>query len=555
MKKNIKYIIPMVLAPVALVSCQDFLNLESKVEITGHYLTTADGIQREAASLYYFERQSVTHDDAKVYCAHMLDSQTDIVFFRTSTAANIFRCLLTSEDSVVESFWEHFYKIIGKANEVIANAEEYGLDDPAVKTAWGEAKFFRGRSYFELWKRFERLYLNTLPTTIDNLDRDYSPSEKEAIFQVVKQDLDDAIEALSWELPAGGEGLQYGRVTKAVAKHVRAQVAMWEDDWQTVIDHCEDIFTKSNGLYGMEAKLEDVFLQGENLRSKEVLWALQFSKNLGGGGSGVPLDGHVVSKITTSQYRKISGCIPSTDQGGYGWGRIFPNQYLLDLYEETDTRYNTMFKHEYYYNDPDFDYSNKDFAYGDVIKPETPDGDYANALHPMSKKFFDQWTNADLPERASSFRDLILYRMGETSLMLCEAYFHQANGNSSSNYDANKGFVCSDANALYYYNKTYERAGNTAKTSITIDDIVDEYARECNFEGVRWPMLKRMGILAERVKAYSGETTAEVPYLDTNYDEARVNFVEGKHERWPIPNNQILLMGGHAVFPQNEEWD
>mgnify|MGYP000080468799 FL=1 len=82
---------------------------------------------------------------------------------------------------------------------------------------------------------------------------------------------------------------------------------------------------------------------------------------------------------------------------------------------------------------------------------------------------------------------------------------------------------------------------------------MDEYARELNFEGVRWPLLKRLGLLGERVKAHYGETKAENPYLDKDYAECRTSFVVGKHECWPIPQEQIDLMGKEN-FPQNENW-
>ena len=85
------------------------------------------------------------------------------------------------------------------------------------------------------------------------------------------------------------------------------------------------------------------------------------------------------------------------------------------------------------------------------------------------------------------------------------------------------------------------------------DILLDEYARELNFEGVRWPLLKRLGLLGERVKAHYGETKAENPYLDKDYAECRTSFVVGKHECWPIPQEQIDLMGKEN-FPQNENW-
>ena len=50
-----------------------------------------------------------------------------------------------------------------------------------------------------------------------------------------------------------------------------------------------------------------------------------------------------------------------------------------------------------------------------------------------------------------------------------------------------------------------------------------------------------------------GETKAENPYLDKDYAECRTSFVVGKHECWPIPQEQIDLMGKEN-FPQNENW-
>jgi hypothetical protein len=55
------------------------------------------------------------------------------------------------------------------------------------------------------------------------------------------------------------------------------------------------------------------------------------------------------------------------------------------------------------------------------------------------------------------------------------------------------------------------------------------------------------------VKAHYGETKAENPYLDKDYAECRTSFVVGKHECWPIPQEQIDLMGKEN-FPQNENW-
>ena len=159
-------------------------------------------------------------------------------------------------------------------------------------------------------------------------------------------------------------------------------------------------------------------------------------------------------------------------------------------------------------------------------------------MPPHSLKFYDEWTNADEPARTSSFKDAIVYRLAETYLMAAEAYFHKDGGAS--------------AKALEYYNMTYERAmGEKFTGALTLQDLLDEYARECHFEGVRWPLLKRLGLLADAVKAHYGDTTADDPNLPSNYIHARTNWNE-KWWRWPIPQSFLDVVG--ADYGQNAGW-
>ena len=114
--------------------------------------------------------------------------------------------------------------------------------------------------------------------------------------------------------------------------------------------------------------------------------------------------------------------------------------------------------------------------------------------------------------------------------------------------------LVNDAKAIEYFNETWERAGNDHFDGpLTIDDLLDEYARECHFEGVRWPLLKRLGML-ERVTVHGGDTPADDPMLgdQTSLAQQRANF-EPKHYRWAIPQAEIDFMGVEN-FPQNEGW-
>lgn len=519
------------------LSCSDLLDVESKTAVTSSYLlSTPDGLSRAVVGLYVKDRSIVT-GDASEFVVVSMDYSTDLMVFRGGTAAGLARLdTNTPSTDLFADFWARYYQIIGKANEIIAAAEKMDMENEEVLQAWAEAKVFRGRSYFELYKRFERLYLNTSPTAIDNIEgRTYSAASKEDLFAVIKSDLDDAIKLIPSTPDKGTTGNpQYGRWTKAAVKHIRAQVAMWEEDWDKAISECEDIFADPN--YGLLSSAIIAF-QGADLNSREVLYAYQFSANTGGGNSvsGGVVSGHRLSLNVTPNYKKVSGLVNNLEYGGYGWGRVYPNTYLFSLYDqEKDKRYQELFRHKYYYNNAESLPSGKKL--GDEIIPTK--SNYIECLHPSSLKYFDRWTNADDPNRTSSFKDVILYRLSETYLMAAEAYFHRDGGGSPK--------------AIEYYNKTWERAGNDHFGGpLTLDILVDEYARECHFEGVRWPLLKRLGLLYERVKLHAGDKKTEDPNLNADYIQARNNFRPDRDVRWPIPQDELDLMPG---FGQNEGW-
>lgn len=522
-------------------SCTDMLKEDMKTQVTADYLySTPDGVSRVVTGLYNYNRTLATVETSYVFGVQMLDVCTDLMIFRGGGMAALARLVnFQTDNALVLEFWMHNYNIIGKANEVIYAAENLGIENsPITKKAWAEAKVFRARSYFELFKRFDRLYLNTTPTDNTNLDREYSPAATEDVFKLINSDLEDAIGVLDWTVPTASTGTSYGRFTKAVAKHIKAQAAMWQGNWDETIKQCEDIFECP--AYAMLDDRAAVFA-GADLNHSETLWSLQFSKNIGGGGTvteGSTLRGHRMSLICTPRTTKVDGLDKfRAENGGYGWGYAYPNTYLFSLYDQKkDNRYHAYFKHEWYYMDEDLLPEGKQL--GDVAT--TDKTGYLEQLHPCSLKYFDMWTNADDPSRTSNFKDLIIYRLAETYLMAAEAYFHKEGGLS--------------AKAIKYYNETWERAGNNYFNGpLTLDNLLDEYARELHFEGVRWPLLKRLGLLEERVKLHAGDTMKENPKLNTDYNHARKNF-ESKHWCWPIPQNEIDQMGIQD-FPQNKGWN
>ena len=190
----------MIAALAALVSCDALLKEESKTAITANWLkTTPEGLDKMVIALYERDRDRVRDfgGEGTFFQVMQLDCCTDIMLFISGSAAQYARLTgATPSSTYFKQFWSHYYSLIGKANEIIAAAENLGLDNAVTEKAWAEAKVFRARSYFELYKRYERLYLNLTPTGVDNIDRKFFPSGKKDIFPVIKDDLDDAIASM-----------------------------------------------------------------------------------------------------------------------------------------------------------------------------------------------------------------------------------------------------------------------------------------------------------------------------------------------------------------------
>ncbi len=530
------YFIAALACALPFSACTDMLQEDNKVKIDSDYVyNSPEGLGKGVVALYDRERSFVRAEtEGEAFVTMNCDGATDIILYRGGTAAALNRLssAFTETSHPVRHLWENRYQVIGKANEIIDGAENnVGLDhpDPRVKIAWGEAKLLRARSYFELWRRFDRLYLNTRPTHLGNIDRIYKPASTEKILALITSDLDDAIEVLDWTTT------QPGRGTKAVAKHVRAQVAMWQKDWDRAIKECEDIFERTE--YGMMPQGIDCF-NGANVNCKEVLYAYQFSANPGGGNSVTDgkVAGHRLALNVTPSYSKLEGFTVTSEYGGYGWGRFYPNSYLLSLYDKIkDKRYENMFMRNLRYNTlvP----SNPSIVVGEL--PAVAKNDYLEKYHCASLKMMDKWTNIDDPARTTSFKDVVVYRLAETYLMAAEARLMKHGGG--------------DALSIDYYNKTWERAGNDRfQGPLTIEDIVDEHARELHFEGLRWSFLKRLGIMISRVKLYYGDTTTDDPMLPKNEIDAR-GTISDKFTRWPIPGTALDQMG-RDNFPQNPGW-
>jgi hypothetical protein len=521
MKRNILYIL---LFLVVFTSCKKVLIEENKTKYSADYIYSTEGGLKLAVNAVYNLSRNYYGDDATVVA---LMRATDVAV-TNGGSGNYFGAYdpnyIKPSSSIVSNMWQSMYQIIGKTNEIIAAGEKLPKTSE-LKATLAEAKCFRAQAYFLLYRTYDRIWLNTEPTTWQNIDepKTYKTATTAEVFALLYSDLNYAITNLPWL------STQPGRFNQAVARHIKAKAALWVKDWDEALTQVDTI--DNSGQYGL-VDLNDVF-SGPNLNHGEALLVQQWSKNPGGNLSESTPLGHYYPAYFVASYRQeIGGTAEyacSFENGGYTYGRCLPSPYLFSLYDAVnDKRYNSFYIHKYKNTTSDAKaYGSVTVQPGDYF-PLYKNGSINRLVYPGCTKYNDIWTRT--AAETTSYKDVILYRLAETYIIGAEAALMKGN----------------QTLAKKYFNKTWERAGNAKFTSsLTIKNIIDEQARELSFEGDRWYFLKRLGILISQVRNYAGDVEISASIRGRTNLPANPHFI-----RWPIPETEVINMGAEN-FPQN----
>jgi hypothetical protein len=500
-----KKIFIILILPALLSSCAGFLEEESITDLTaGLVYSTKEGLQSAVVGLHNLEREYYTiHPEG--YHAFSIMLGTDISVFRTSgdPGAAFYDANLNPTSWTVNSLWQQYYRITERSSAVIKNAESVEMTEEERSQIVAQASCFRARAYFTLYRLWENIYATDQPST--TLDIVIQPSPKEEILELIRQDLEYAIDHLEY-VPE-----QQGRYTKAVARHLRADLALWEKDYPEAERQAKAIIEESS--HSLLTNIANIF-GPDDLDHNEALYVMHF--NLVEPGTDRKF--HRFPLLFMPRYDMVNGLKASYEYGGLCWGRAYPNEYLLSLYDTADIRYKEWYQVHFRYNDPD------------NLPPGAQIGDTAMVneaslfmqLHPGCRKYID--LSRDLSSLAS-YKDIIVYRLAESYLFAAEALMRQGK----------------EGEALPYINALRSRAGLEDLTSLDENLLLEEHARELALEGHRWFALKRMGVLVERVRLYGGEDDKPAPRLN----------IEDYHVRKPIPQTEVELNN----YPQNEGYE
>jgi hypothetical protein len=515
---------------------KDFLSPENA------YVDAA-GFEAALVALPKLVRDFLWETDGQTYFYYSAFG-TDFANFGEALYGTIHRgdySVLSSQDSEAGVFWRRNYNLIKNANVIITRAES-----EAVKWSYSgqkeeiiaEAKFYRAWAHRNLAELYGGVPIVDYEITAPKLD--FVRASREDVYKFVKEDLQYA----AANLPHDEK--QPGRVTKAAANHLLAEINICLGDYQSAVNAASAViddpaYELMTERFGKRTSSEadvywDLFQRGNINRAdgnKEAIWVIQWEYNTIGGETAYA---YGTERAWGARYWSIKdpdgkdGFVLS-DSIGRPVGWIVPTYYLQQTIWQDDwndmrnSKYNIM--RNYYYNNPASAY------YGQLATHEVLATQELRFWHPT---FMKAVAVADheggIINTGRIWKDTYMMRLAETYLLRAEAYLGMGN----------KEKAAADINEVR--DRAHARPVDPA--DVTIDYILDERARELVVEEWRLLTLTRLGLLYDRVKNYNKILQGDGTVVDANV----ALTIQPHNNLWPIYQGVIDANSG-AVLEQN----
>lgn len=330
-RRTINTLIASIVLTFGMASC-DVLDLNNTEKLSDQAIWSTEGAAENyvTASYKIFTDISQVSESRKQY----YDSYSDLM---KSTSWDQYNHAYNKALLQVSAFntgsagafecWSDVYTRIRRANVLLDEITRYG--EPKFGKEWcdvrrAEVRFCRAFAYFRLIRIYGGIVLRTENSGSHGVD---DGSYEEDIhkarlseadsWKFVIQELKDAAAALPKEWP-GWEG----RATKQSAYGLLSRVALYAQDWQTVVDAADELLKLNVGValdpdYASLFKVEG---EGGTLKSNEILFALYYQK------------GSVIHYYDRNNR-------PIGDQSRYGaavYAEHVPTAELADMYEFKD---------------------------------------------------------------------------------------------------------------------------------------------------------------------------------------------------------------------------
>jgi tetratricopeptide (TPR) repeat protein len=398
--------------------------------------------------------------------------------------------------------WSNMYQGIYRANQVIAYVPNIAMDETLKKRIVAEAKFLRGLFYFNLTLYFGRPVLVLEPSQPTLQPANATPEQAWA------QAAMDFTEAAA-DLSTAYTGADLGRATKGAAYAMLGKTYLQQNKYQEAADAFAWLVTGPGaGIYDLTANYRDNFVidKENNIESVfEIQYALRDDENSDNDldESARPNPGASIAKFYAP--------------GGPGFQDGAARRWVVDTFNvektasgQRDPRLAATFLFD------STDERGPDFTdiYGQTFTSRYGTGGDSKKVW-YRKLLNDHWRDFESFNSPNNYR---MIRYADVLLMYAEAL----NGLGRTN------------DAYPYVDRVRVRAGmvplSEAKPGLSQQEFLNQLKHEriveLSGEGWRFADLARWGDLGP-----------ELAVRDSEF----ANFVEGKHEWYPIPQSDVDL--------------
>ena len=431
--------------------------------------------------------------------------------------------------------WMACFEGINRANEAIKLIKAAtGYDETLRAQRIAEMRFLRGHFYFDLKKIYNRIpYIDENTASKD----DYYVSNVTLSSDEVWKKIEDDFKVGTTVLPA--VQAQPGRPTQYAAWAYLAKAYVFQKKWTDAIAATNEVITKGN--YTLMPNFSDTFTP-ENDNGREIIFAVQHSINDGSTNS---YNGSIGDRLFP-----IGG--PYWPGAQYGFLR--PSQNLVNAYKTTAAGLPVGNNVDLTAADPvdpriDHTMARQGIPFLDLPEPYTTAwvrdvatyGPYSlkkRLVSPLSTHWLrvNPYTN-DLNYYVIRYADVLLWR-AEAAIMTGDLetgrqYINQIRRRAR---DGKKVQKLTGGDAATYVVAEY----GTPFTNQTeaMSALKMERRLEFALEGHRFFDLVRWGEAATVINSYLTVEKTKRSYLTI------ANFVAGKNEYQPIPQNEIDLSKG-----------
>ncbi len=463
-----------------------------------------------------------------------------------NTRRDIAHYVLKPSNTWIYNVWKGKYEGLNRANYTIDGIEgmERYLDDSTLKKLVGEAKFLRAQAAFDLIRYWGDVPFKT--TYTDSYEASYLPrTDREEIYEQIIKDLDFAKENLPWATGASSPE----RATQGSARALLMRVLLTRAGYSLRSDgtlqrpsdalrrkYFEAVVTEweafqANGYHKFYTEGYVELFKGFSagiLSTEESLFEVAFLVNQNKGIWGT-CNGPLVAApgILPTESGKFMGRANAMFRAVPEW---------KDFFEENDVRRDVMVcTHSYSWDAK---------AYNHKLVEQK------NRKNWYPGKWRREWMPIGYADPNSTNVNYCMLRYADVVLMAAEAYNEQ--GETSTAWELLNS-VRERAGATKITAENYSKLLKSPKVyDLDYIDDSDESGRfrtalywergfELAFEGQRKYDLIRWGILKEALVLFGEKTSSQVNNDKTIGYSAGKNFQKGKHELFPIPEDELQI--------------